>query len=365
MTNHDVMSLAFRVWPRAAVALFKAARQIGVVTIIASDPLWLPHRYDPASDAVHFRRTLRSEHGKATFLTDEYLGEAKPTIVPRAKALSQLAGQAGQTAPLRFILHSAFCCSTLLARAFEAPGLAMGLKEPVILNDLIGWQLRGGDGRQIAAALNDSLTLLSRPFAAGEAVVIKPSNVCNAMAPLMLQLRPEARALLLYAPLPVFLGSVARKAMDGRLWVRELLVKQLKQGLHQFGFGGEDYLGQTDLQIAAMGWLAQHALFARMAAQFGDRVATLDSELLLAQPRPAMAALGDLFGIALDSDAIVAGPIFGRHSKFGQAFTTEDRAAERAAEAAHADEIGKVTIWAEAVAKAAGVPMRLPRPLLG
>ena len=40
-------------------------------------------------------------------------------------------------------------------------------------------------------------------------------------------------------------------------------------------------------------------------------------------------------------------------------------APERAAEAAHADEIAKVAIWAEAVAKAAGVPMQLPRPLLG
>lgn len=355
------MSLAFRFKPRAAVALSGAARQIGNVTNIASDPLWLPHRYDPADDSVHFRRTPRSDHGKATFLTDEYLGQVGPTIVPRAQAVAQ----AGPTAPLRFILHSAFCCSTLLARAFDAPGLAMGLKEPVILNDLIGWQLRGGDGRQIAGALNDSLTLLARPFAPGEKVVIKPSNVCNAMGPLMLQLRPEAKALLLYAPLPVFLGSVARKAMDGRLWVRELLVKQLKQGLHQFGFSGEDYLGQTDLQAAAMGWLAQHALFARMTAQFGDRVATLDSEQLLSQPGQAMTALCNLFGIALDCEAVVSGPIFGRHSKFGQAFTSEDRAAERAAESAHADEIAKVSIWAEAVAKAAGVPMALPYPLLG
>lgn len=41
---------------------------------------------------------------------------------------------------------------------------------------------------------------------------MKPSYVCNATAPVMLQLRPQARALPLYALLPVFLGSVARKA---------------------------------------------------------------------------------------------------------------------------------------------------------
>ncbi len=339
---------------------FRAGPSNDHVTTIASDPAWLAHRYDPAQDAVHFRQTPREAHGRATFLTDEYLGAASPTVMARAQAVTQ----AGPQAPLHFVLHSAFCCSTLLARAFDAPGLAMGLKEPVILNDLIGWQLRGGDGRQIAAVLDGVLTLLARPFAPGEAVVIKPSNVVNAMAPLMLQLRPQARALLLHAPLRVFLGSVARKGMDGRIWVRELLLKQLRQGLHVFGFAGEDYLGQTDLQVAAMGWLAQHALFARLAAQFGPQVATLDSETLMARPDKAMAALCRLFGVPLDVPAVVKGPIFSSHSKFGQAFTAEDRAAERAAEAAHADEIEKVAVWAEAVAKAAGVPLHLPRPLL-
>ncbi|OYQ26091.1 hypothetical protein CHU93_12490 [Sandarakinorhabdus cyanobacteriorum] len=334
---------------------------MGKVSTIASDPLWLPHRYDPAQDAVHFRHTPRAAHGAATFLTDEYLGAATPRIVGRAAALAQ----AGPAAPLHFVLHSAFCCSTLLARAFDAPGLAMGLKEPVILNDLIGWQLRGGDGRQIAGVLDGALRLLERPFGPGEAVVIKPSNVCNAMAPLMLQFRPKSRALLLHAPLRVFLGSVARKGMDGRRWVRELLVKQLKQGLHGFGYSGEDYLQQTDLQIAAMGWLAQHALFARMAAQFGPQVRCLDSDQLLASPAAAMAALARLFDVPLDAEAIVAGPIFSRHSKFGQAFTSEDRAKERAAEAAHQEEIEKVAIWTDAVAKAAGVPLQLPQPLLG
>ncbi len=67
--------------------------------------------------------------------------------------------------------------------------------------------------------------------------------------------------------------------MTGRLWARDLLVKQLREGLHPFGYQGEDYLGQTDLQVAALGWLAQHILFARMVEQFGPgRVATLDSE---------------------------------------------------------------------------------------
>lgn len=328
---------------------------------LVRDPLWFAHRYDPGNDAFQFRRIDRAAHDRATFLTDEYLGVDTPTVVRRDQARAAVVEQA----PLHFIFHSAFCCSTLLARAFDSPGVAMGLKEPVLFNDLSGWQQRGGSARQIAAVLDDGLALLARPFGPGEAVVVKPSNLVNGMAPAILTMRPGTRALLLYAPLRVFLGSVARKGMDGRLWVRDLLVKQLREGLHPFGFKGEDYLGQTDLQVAAMGWLAQHALFARLAAQFPGRVASLDSERLLADPAAALTRLSALFGVALDVPAVMAGPVFTHHSKFGGEFTAEDRRAVQAEEAAHADEIEKVTVWTEAVAKAAGVPMILPAPLLG
>ncbi len=331
------------------------------------NPLWFPDRYDPGHDAVHFRWLPRDVHRAATFLTDDYLpkGEA-PRVIRRGDALAGLAQAGGAAAPLHFIFHSAFCCSTVLARAFDAPGAAMGLKEPVILNDLIGWQHRGGSAREIAPVLDAAMMLLARPFASGEAVVVKPSNVANGLAPGMLAMRPSARALLLHAPLPVYLGSIAKKGMDGRLWVRDLLVKQLREGLHPFGYKVDDYLGQTDLQVAALGWLAQHALFARIARQLPGRVRTLDSDLLMAEPAAALAALAALYDIALDVPAIVAGPAFTTHSKSGAGFDGAARAAEiDAAAGLHADEIAKVAIWTEKVAEAVGVPMQLPAPLLG
>jgi hypothetical protein len=178
-------------------------------------------------------------------------------------------------------------------------------------------------------------------------------------------MRPQARALLLYAPLRVYLASIARKGMTGRLWVRDLLVKQLREGLHPFGYSGDDYLGQTDLQAAALGWLAQHALFARMVAQFGDRVRTANSEVLMANPAEAMLALSALYGLQIDADAIAAGPAFTRHSKSGDNFGQAQRVDEqRVGTSAHAGEIDKVAIWAEAVAASAGVPTDLPGALL-
>jgi len=333
---------------------------------VARNAAWLADRYDPGHDAIHFRETPRDEHRRATFLTDEHLAAgARRLVVRRADALAA----ALPPGPIHFIFHSAFCASTLLARAVDVPGVAMGLKEPVILNDMIGWKLRGGGGAEIARALDAAMALLARPFAPGEATVVKPSNVVNGLATAMLAMRPDAKALLLHAPLRVYLGSIARKGMWGRLWVRDLLVKQLREGLLAgLGFEPEDFLAQTDLQVAAAGWLAQHRLFASLAERFGPRVRTLDSETLVARPADTMTALAALYGLPLDAAAIaaiVAGPAFTTNSKDGvTAFGRADRAEATKAEAAYADEIDKVAVWAETVAAGAGVPLALPAPLL-
>lgn len=325
----------------------------------ARDPLWLAHRYQPDNDAFHLRRVTREQHRAATFLTDEYLTNDRADIViARHAALAE----AGEAAPLHFIFHSAFCGSTLLARAFDIEGVAMGLKEPVVLNDVSGLRRHGVEARRVAEALDAALTMLARPFGAGEAVVVKPSNVVSGYIPAIMAMRPSAKAVLLYAPLPVFLGSVARKGLWGRLWVRELLAKLIEQELVDLGFQPDDYFRLTDLQVAALGWLAQQALFTRLVERFGpERIRTLDSERLMAQPLAAMRELGEHFALAFDPARVIAGPAFTTHSKFGQSFDAATRAAERAAqEQSHADELAKVGAWAEAVAANAGVDLALP-----
>ena len=333
---------------------------------LVADPEWLAHRYQADLDLIHFRHVSRAAHANAVFATDEYLGAADSV---RTIHRQQATGMVGERAPLHFIFHSAFCCSTLLARAFERPGTTMALKEPYLFNDLVGVRHRSeAQGAAFVERLESALSLLSRPFGAGEAVIIKPSNVANALAPAMMAMRPNARAVLLYAPLATYLKSIVKKGIDGRLWVRDLLVKLISDNIIDLGLAGEDYLRLTDIQAAAVGWLAQHALFARMAAKNPDRVRTLDSETLLERPHDALVGLAHLFDLELSKaeiDAIVAGPAFGSHSKTGSRFGSKDRDAEYAQAAqGHRDELAKVMVWAEAVARNASVAMTLPSPLL-
>lgn len=329
---------------------------------MVADGAWLAHRYDAVSDAYHMRHLSRDAHDSATFITDEYLSEdAAITVVDRRRIASEL--PTGM--PLHFIIHSAFCASTMLARSFNLPDVSMGLKEPVLLNDIVGWRRRGADPEAVAERLDHALRMLSRPFGEDRAVIVKPSNVFNSLVPAALAMRTEAKAVLLYAPLPVFLVSVARKGLWCRLWCRELLEGMMTDGIVDLGFTPQDYFRQSDLQVAAVGWLAQHRLFARIATQFGrERVVTLDSEQLTASPVAALASVAEHFGLELPQHDIVANEAFATHSKFGGSFSTDDRIAEHQAAAdAHNDEIEKVLVWAKAVAKAANINMDLPFPL--
>jgi hypothetical protein len=335
---------------------------------VARDATWLPHRYDPGYDAIHFLQLSRAQHDALTFLIDSDLPrDAAKLVLERAPSVAAASATA---APLHFIFHSGYCCSTLLARAFDIPGVAMGLREPTIFNDIIGWRRRGGEEARVMAVLQDAMALLAQPFAPGEAVVAKPSNIINGLALPIMAMRPDARAVLLHAPLPVFLGSIARKGMWGALWARQYFQGALQDGAIALGFDRDAFMGQTDLQIAAMGWLAQQALFDTIIREVGaDRVRTIDSETLLAHRADALFRLGDLLGLPLDRDrsiAIADGPVFARHSKSATPYDAGDRKREqRDLDARRLDEIDKVAAWTEAVAKGIGIPLHLGAPLLG
>lgn len=329
---------------------------------IVADAEWLAHRYDRTADTIHFVQVPRARHRAISFLTDDNIGKAPVKILSRGAALNN-----APSGTPHFIFHSGFCGSTMLARAMDHEGIAMGLSEPVLLNDIVGFRRRGAfQPPEVARALGDALTLLARPFSAGEPVIIKPSNVLNTLAGAMLAIRPESKALFLYAPLPVFLTSVARKGMWCRLWARELLEGLLQERAVNLGFQSSDYFRLTDLQVAAIGWLTQHSMFQALAQRIdASRLRTLDSETLMDDQGAAVSALAAHFGFTPDEAGLLANnKALTRHSKTGSVFTPGARRAEQEqARAAYGDEIEKVAAWAEAVAKNAGVSMQPFAPL--
>ena len=333
---------------------------------VLADAEWLAHRYVESEDGVRFARVPRALHRAVPFLTDACLGDLGPTHdLPAQTCLRE-----ATPGPIHFLFHSAFCGSTMLVRAFDRQGVAMGLSEPPILNDVVGFRRRGAKPAAVARVADIATRLLARPFAPGEAAIVKPSSVINPLAELLLALRGEARAVFLFAPLETFLISVARKGLACRLWVRELADGYLTDNyLAALGITPHDVLRQTDLQVAATGWLAQHAHFTSLAAKLGpNRLRSLDANVLSADPAAALTATASHYGLALDPQAvseIVAGPAFTRHSKSGADYSGMVRDQEYAvARVSYGEEIDTVLVWAKAVASSAGIRLEGPFPLL-
>ena len=337
---------------------------------IVRDYRWFPFRIDPGADALLFALADRDAHRAATFLDDQLLQQASKTCqlsLPEiAPAVAQLPAN-----PCHFIFHSAFCCSTLLARALDLPGKAMGLKEPLALNDLAQAALAAGTAAAVRSQLDPVLRLLARPFAPGETIVLKPSNVVNPLSEQILDLRPASKALLLSSALPDFLRSVAKKGLWGRIWARKTMSSLGRIPHLKSGFSEADRWEQSDLQVAALVWLDHRAQFAQLLSRMpAERVASLDSADLLDDPARALAAVGEFFELGLSPDEIAAiaqGPVFASNAKrHDQKFDADRRRQEHAAIGELlAEEIEMVTKWAGSVAEFAGVPTQLARPLLG
>ena len=320
---------------------------------LVGDAAWLPHRLIDGDRSLRFVNAPRDVHRRVTFLSDDYLDAALPRVEASVEDLK------GALAPhdtsVHFIFHSAFARSTLLARAMDLPGQAMGLKEPIILNDA-AQLLR--EHRLNLDTLELVLGLLERPFTRPESIIIKPSNVANLLMDQLLRLRPNARAILLFRDLPSYLQSIARKGLFGRIWARRLLHTIRAEAPFNTGFSDADLFAQSDLQTAALAWLIQHAQFARLASAMPNRVRLINASRLKADRHRTFAATVDWFGLGLDEtvvDTIVNGPAFTEDSKrIGQRFDGGSHGEDVPIDT---KEIDMVMDWATAVAKHVGLPL--------
>ena len=326
-------------------------------SLIVQDPEWLPHTFDPSGSQLMFVRVTREQHRSLPFLDDHRLDDRfSRTIVPTdavADALS--ATDSGQ---VRFVFHTAFCCSTLLANALDASGMAVGLKEPAIFMNLLHRLQQGhddsGNGR-----LDLVLRLLGRRFAGAEVTVAKPACFATPLLPKIMKAVPDARAILLHSDLRTFLLAIAKRGIRGRSWGRRVYCNCLRHIPMKLGIEGAAALELTDLQVAGLGWLMRRHFIHRMAAQFGaGRMLELDAESFLHDPRSVLREASSFFGLFVDDHEITriaSGPVFGRHSKEGKPFGALQRESGlQELRGAHGEEVEIVADWVERIDTDAG-----------
>jgi hypothetical protein len=333
----------------------------GTARDVALDPQWLPHTFDLSGENLTSVFVPRQSHRELMFLSDEHFAGNFQKVAHPASAIAAHVGEASQ-APIHFIFHTSFCGSTLMLKALDIEGRTVGLKEPDVLINLANRFIRSDD-RANRDRLALVLRLLSRPFEAGESIIVKPTNFANRLAIPLLEASPESRAVLLYSDVRPLLRSILRRGMWGRIWGRRLFRSAAAWTSLDFGFSEDDIFFLTDLQALALSWLIQMQHFNEVAGRLGERMMMIDSADFLADPARTLHRTSVLFQLDLDESLIseiVNGPTFARHSKYSDRdYGTRERAADQdAAEAAHSEELEMVVKWVESVAAHLNVDLK-------
>jgi len=282
---------------------------------LSRSPEYYPLRVDFHKRAVTFVRMSRETYRESVFLDarTRHLG-AMHSLRLDDVLLAMDTGR--MPLPVTYILHPAFCCSTLLARYFELLASCLVLKEPLLLTQVALSSCEPSP--QWLELFDCSVKLLTRGYSETERVIIKAHEPCNVLGRKLLQRNHRATVIFLMTPQRHFMLSVL-KSSERRAWVRSRVCEVLANG--GAGSGWEDVRPSTltDAQTAAFMWTINNCLRQQFAAEpERARVVLLDSDQLVDDPEETLAVIARSCQHALDDKQIawmVGHPSMRKYSK--------------------------------------------------
>ncbi len=336
----------------------------GNLSTVIADTGWFPDDLEPGG-TVSFVRVERDQLASEAFLDERWQRERLPRKRHRLEDVARQLPVRLSRPRLNFIWHTAFCCSTAISRAVDCPGRNLSLREPEVLTTLAQAKRAGAPGFSQTAEV--VFALLARPFRAGAAVTIKPTNAANILIPDAAQLT-SGKMLFLYSDLPSFILSIAKRSERGRSFARRLFWEIAGDGHAQIRWPMEQLFTRSDLEIAALVWHMQMETLSRAWSQVeSGRAVSLDCDAFLDSPTETLIALDRFFGFGLEeSDPAFSG--FGHTSHAKHADRVFSAGARREEQVRAHEQVGaildEIIAWSYEVcpSTARGVP--LPQPLV-
>jgi hypothetical protein len=284
------------------------------LTTLFHSPEFYPQWMDFENNELHFVRMSREGYRNSVFLDvrTQHLGDP----IQKANLDDVLRASAGNFAKSRgahYVLNTALCCSTLLARYFELFPDCFVLKEPSVLRQLATVEARSVSRWEDAFEV--CVKLLSRTYLESERPVIKVHEACNVLGNRLLQ-DPEVTVTFLSTPVRRFVLSVLRQEFR-REWVRQR-VNQMSQR-EEFAelFHDLDVAGLSDAQAACCMWLANHWQSQRLCDS-SERVLVLNGDDVADHPVETLTGIAKAGGLVVSKqqlEAIVSHPSVSRYSK--------------------------------------------------
>jgi hypothetical protein len=320
---------------------------------LAASPELFPLTLDAATDRVRFVRLAPVDYEKASFL-DERVEAPESGEMPFAEVA---AAMADRPIACDFIFHVGHVGSTLLSRLLGTHPRVFSLREPQVLRTLTAAEDLGRpwSDAELDQRLAVFQALFSRVWAEPKRALVKATSVVSRLAPRILALNPDGRAIAMTTPAEAYLATIfsGQNLTDVRRSA-PLRIAALNARLGAAPWAAEDL---SPGELAALSWTADMLAFAALDARFGDRVMRLDFEAFLADPAAGVAAvLRHLHGEADAAEAqrIAASAYLQRYSKAPEYGYGPELRAQVLAQSRRlaADEIAKGMAWLDTAAKA-------------
>jgi len=291
---------------------------VGILDELFITPELYPLKIDFSKRLVTFVRMSRNAYRSclfASFRGVQRFGADACEI--RLDDVLLAAASAGPTVKrAHYILHTAYCCSTLMSRYFELVPSCFVLREPPLLAQVaVSTNL---SPHRWLEAFDLSVKLLSRTFDPNQFTVIKTHVPCNVLGSRLLEHNDQASITFLMTPLKSFVLAVLKSDMRRkrvRIWNRG--IREIAAKCPALADLESNQL--NDAQAAVYWWMATRFLCEDLLrGPFQPRVSLINGEQLSDFPRETMPSLLSACGISLTEDElrqVLAHPSVHAHSK--------------------------------------------------
>ncbi len=333
------------------------------INAVLSDADFFLQGIDIEDGQLKFIQTSREVLSQASFLDGRTeLAVAGPAFsIPLERALQWYKSQPQSSSSDRLIAHTAFCGSTLLARALDQKNRSFVYKEPQALIDMVAIKQSGktlvGSGGDWPGLVRLCLMQLQKTWSPDEVSIVKPSNWVNILLPDLVRYSEGMSLILLSGSLREFLLAVIRGGRDRFAYVLNFL-NQIQLEFPQYCAtianvkgGGSGLL--APLKYCAIAYHMQQQVFdnlqCEMSADESNRPLRMSMQELLTQPEESVCGVARHLGLApgpeLNGDYLRK--VFGNHSKDPQQAFGVDQAAglDREVEAFYSLELTQTIDW--------------------
>ncbi len=344
---------------------------------LINNPDYLLYGINPARAVLMFLEVTRDTYRYSTFL-DERITRTRDRVhgfdlEDVANAMAQVPTR---STPVHYIFHTAFCCSTLMAKSLDFENKTMSLREPAVFTNL-------ADSKRILKTKNQfdetywqnmvaiTVKLLNKVYDPAQQVIIKPTNIANNIAVDVLNFDERSKAILMTSSLESFIASNIKK-QDEAIKKVPLVSRYFSMDTDYLDSFPEIVIRELDfLQRVIFTWRVQRYMFASLAETFGEsRVRSLDADELLDQPKDVLVAARDFLGLDVpdaELHAITGSDVWLYDAKSPEKpFNRSVRVADNKAIIEHNRRLIDIALgWAEMLESRIPVADPLPLPLLG